>query len=282
MSEQFAARIAEAYGHHSEKYAPILEPILKPMADEMIRMVGLKGGILNKGLDSAVLDLATGTGLIARGMREFTQAVVGIDISLGMLVRAQHLAAGEIPFILGDGHCLPFREQCFDIVTCGISLSHFSDIPKALEEVKRVLRPGGSFITSAWGSEGENPSKAAAIEVRRRFLKEREVLYGGSFSEEMWEDVEQGCEVLRQAGFTDVQVRTQSLCGEYRNPSEAVETALAWPLTRYRIAQMDASDQEKLRQETAAAINEVGDLRWQAEIHYYQASCPQHPRGEDI
>lgn len=267
MNEQFVARIAEAYGRHSEKYTPILEPILKPMADEMVSLVDLKGG-------EAVLDLATGTGLIARAVGELTQGILGIDISFGVLASAWILSAGMIPFVAGDVHRLPFMDKCFDLVMCGLSLSHFSDVQRALKDIRRVLRPRGRFITSAWGSEGNNPSKAAAIEVRRRFLNEREITFGGTFNEEIWADVTQGCGILRQAGFAEVQVKTLPLSGKYRNTSEAVETVLAWPITRYRIAQLDPVDQKRLRQETAAAILEIDDLRWQTEIHYYQAAQP--------
>jgi ubiquinone/menaquinone biosynthesis C-methylase UbiE len=213
MNEQFAARIAEAYGCHSQKYSDVLEPILQPMANEIIGLAKLSGG-------EQILDLATGTGLIARTLAQFTDSVIGIDISLGVLGRAKYLSAGEIPFITGDAHRLPFKDLCFDLVTCGLSLSHFSDVSAALVETRRVLRSRGRFITSAWGSEGKNPSKAAAIDVRRRFLTDREVAFDGTFSEEVWADVERGSRTLRAAGFADVQVTTLQLSGEYLNHSD--------------------------------------------------------------
>jgi hypothetical protein len=140
-----------------------------------------------------------------------------------------------------------------------------------------VLRPRGRFITSDWGSEGENPLKAAAVEVRRRLLEDWELVFEGTFDEEVWAEVERGCETRRQAVFTDVQAATLPLSGQYRNPAEAVEAALAWPLTRYRIARLDTKDQQRLREETATAILEVDDLHRQSEIHYYQAA-----RSEDF
>lgn len=267
MNEQFTARIAEAYGRHSQKYASILEPILRPMANEVVRLARLKGGEL-------VLDLATGTGLIARTVAQSRGSVIGVDISLGVLARARRMSAAAIPFVVADAHGLPFVNGCFDLVTCGLSLSHFSDVSVALGEVLRVLRSKGRFITSAWGSEGENPSKAAAVEVRRRFLEDRELTFDGTFGEEIWANAERGCETLRLAGFADVQVTTLLLSGKYRNSSDAAEAALAWPLTRYRIAKLDPADQRRLKEETVTAILEANDLRWQTEIHYYQAARP--------
>ena len=84
MKEPFAARIAEAYGSHSQKYVSILEPILRPMAEEIVIMGRLKGG-------ERVLDLATGTGLIARISAQYTDSVIGIDISFGVLGIAKKL-----------------------------------------------------------------------------------------------------------------------------------------------------------------------------------------------
>jgi ubiquinone/menaquinone biosynthesis C-methylase UbiE len=268
MNERFAARIAEAYSRHSEKYASILEPMLRPMADEVVTLANLRGGEL-------VLDLATGIGLIARTAAQFTAAVIGIDMSLGILGRARTLSAGQIPFVAGDAHGLPFKDACFDLVTCGISLSHFSEVAVALGEVLRVLRPGGRFITSAWGSEGESPAKEVAIEIRKKYLEDLELAYGGTFSEDVWADTEQGCQTLRQVGFAGVQVGTQYLSGVHRNAAVATEAALAWPVTRYRMARLDPATQRRLEEETAAAISQVTDLRWRSEMHYYQAVRPE-------
>jgi SAM-dependent methyltransferase len=272
MKPQFTGRISEAYSHHSQKYAPFLEPILAPMTEQIVKLARLNGQEL-------VLDLATGTGLIARALAGFAASIIGADVSLGVLRRAYGQSRGAIPFVVGDAHRLPFREQRFDLVTCGLSLSHFSDVSAALGEVHRLLRSGGRLITSAWGSGGENPCKAAAVEVRRRFLSDREAALGGALNEEMWADVQRGCEALRGAGFVTVQVKTSSLSGEYRNHAEALETALAWPITRYRIAQLAPADQKRLKHKTASAVHQVDDLRWQSEIHYYQAARPIDSRN---
>lgn len=264
MSDRFSARIAEAYGSHSKKYASVLEPMLKPIADEMVDLAKLTSGEL-------VLDLATGTGLVARTVSQFTNSIVGIDISLGMLGEAQTLAAGRIFFVAGNALILPFCNGIFDVVTCGLSLSHFPDISVALGELNRVLRPGGLFITSAWGTKGKSPSKEAANKVRNGFLEARESVFEGSFNDEIWAEVETGLHALRQAGFTNVRVSTRLLSREHRNHGEAIEYALAWPLTRYRIARLAPAEQRRLREEISRAILKVDDLRWQSEVHYYQA-----------
>jgi SAM-dependent methyltransferase len=267
MKPQFNRQIAAAYDRHSEKYVPLLEPMMAPMARQIAAMAGLADG-------QRALDLATGAGLIARVLARLTDAVIGVDISPGVLRIAYRQSRGETAYVCGDACRLPFESSSFNLVTCGVSLSHFSDVPAALEEVRRLLHPGGRLVASAWGAGGESPAKEAAVEVRRKFLPDKELTFGGEFSEDLWADAERGCETLRQAGFVDVKVDTSRLDGVYRDHMQAIETALAWPITRYRVAQMSLEDQSRLRQETAAAIRRVKDLSWWSEVHYYQAARP--------
>jgi len=267
MNRRFTSHISEAYGQHSEKYSSILEPMLKPMADEIIALGRVKPG-------ETVLDLATGSGHIARAASQSTSAVVGVDLSAGFLAIARQLSAGKIPLVAGDAHWLPFKDRSFGLVTCGISLSHFPDVSSALREILRVLRPEGRFITSAWGNASESPARDAAFEVRKHYLEDQDVTFEGSFSEDLWADVNRGCTTLEEDGFVDVQVTTLPLAGEYRDASEALEAAFAWPVFRYRIAKLNFADQEQLWRESQAAILKVNDLHWRDELHYYQATRP--------
>lgn len=265
MNNRFTARVAEAYGSHSEKYVSVLEPILTPMAEELVGLSNLTRG-------QHVLDLATGTGLIARTAAGFTDSVVGIDIALSVLAKARQLTAGEISYVMGDAHRLGFESQSFDVVTCSLSLSHFSDVNGVLAEIRRVLRARGRFITSTWGTEGESPSKMAAVEVRNKYLEDRADTFEGTFDEDVWADVNRGRHTLQEAGFENIDVKTAQLTGEHANRADAVEAALAWPVTRYRIARLDPADQRRLTEETVTAIADVDDLHWQSQIHYYQAT----------
>lgn len=178
MRRNFKEHISDAYSHHSEKYVSVLEPVLAPMAKGITQIAGLSSWEL-------ALDLATGTGLIAGELARLDRSVIGVDLSPGILRIADAQSRREIQFVSGDAHELPFKDRCFDLVTCGVSLSHFLNVMTALGEIHRLLRPGGRFITSAWGSEGENLSKEAAVEVRQKFLEEREITLGGSFDEDL-------------------------------------------------------------------------------------------------
>lgn len=135
-----------------------------------------------------------------------------------------------------------------------------------------MLRSGGRLIASAWGKEGRNPCKEAAVEVRRRYLEDRGVKSGGRFREDSWEEVERACEHLARASFKDVRARSVPIAARYRNHDEAIETALAPPITRYRLSRLPLGDRRSLAQEMASTIRAIDDVSRRAEIHCYVAT----------
>ena len=105
---------------------------------DALRRAGLRPGM-------AVLDIATGTGLVAREASALVGdagLVVGLDPSAGMLDRARDVPASLL--VRSYGERLPFRDACFDFVTMGFALRHVSDLGLLFREIRRVLRPGGT------------------------------------------------------------------------------------------------------------------------------------------
>jgi ubiquinone/menaquinone biosynthesis C-methylase UbiE len=110
------------------------------------------------GPNMLVLDVASGTGEPAISIATLlkgTGAVIATDISEDPLnigeQRARQRALGNIRFRIADVHALPFADEHFDRVTSRLGLMFFADPPKALGEIRRVLKPGGRFTTVAWG-----------------------------------------------------------------------------------------------------------------------------------
>lgn len=90
-----------------------------------------------------VLDIATGTGLVAREALTLIGPaghLVGLDPSAGMLAEAGSLGA---PLVRGLGERLPFRDASFDFVSMGFALRHVADLEGLFAEMRRVLKPGG-------------------------------------------------------------------------------------------------------------------------------------------
>jgi len=98
---------------------------------------------LAAGARGRVLDLGTGTGrnlpLLPRGT-----TAVGLDPSLDALRRARKRAPA-IPLVAGRAEALPFRAGTFDTVLSGLVFCSVGDVPRGLDEAKRVLRPGGAL-----------------------------------------------------------------------------------------------------------------------------------------
>jgi demethylmenaquinone methyltransferase/2-methoxy-6-polyprenyl-1,4-benzoquinol methylase len=93
-----------------------------------------------------VLDVATGTGLVAREALALTErrgTVVGVDPSAGMLREARQVGYLSVR---GFGEALPFASGAFDFLSMGYALRHLSDLGTAFAEYRRVLRPGGRLL----------------------------------------------------------------------------------------------------------------------------------------
>ena len=91
-----------------------------------------------------VLDVATGTGLVAREALRIigpTGTLVGLDPSAGMLAQAAGL---KVPLVRGFGERLPFGTATFDFASMGFALRHVSDLEGLFREMHRVLKPGGT------------------------------------------------------------------------------------------------------------------------------------------
>lgn len=103
------------------------------------RMLALTGPGKRLGV---VLDNGCGIGLLFDRLPR-AQAVVGLDVSLGMLIRAHKRGSA---LIQGDSMNLPFSDESFDLVIARSLLHHLPDPESGMREMHRVLRPGGQVI----------------------------------------------------------------------------------------------------------------------------------------
>ncbi len=94
-----------------------------------------------------VLDLGCGAGHASFATAPFAREVVAFDLTAGMLeitaAAAKERGFSNISTTQGSVEELPFNSQEFDFVVTRYSAHHWKDIPQALKEVKRVLKPGG-------------------------------------------------------------------------------------------------------------------------------------------
>ncbi len=119
------------------------------------RLLGLGSGLwyrrqalLRAGMKSGlkVLDVATGTGLVAREAVRIVgsaRLVTGVDPSPGML--AETKLPKEVCLLQGRAEQLPVADNDYDFLSMGYALRHLSDLSRVFSEFHRVLRAGGSF-----------------------------------------------------------------------------------------------------------------------------------------
>ncbi len=105
-----------------------------------------------------VLDVATGTGEPALSLAPLVDPlgeVIGIDTAVEALKTARQRAEERhlvnVRFQQADVHSLPFPDAAFDVITSRLGVMFFSDVGRAMEEMRRVLCPGGHIVLLAWG-----------------------------------------------------------------------------------------------------------------------------------
>lgn len=108
--------------------------------------------IVGKNNPKKILDIATGTGDLAVMMAKLNpEKIIGLDISAGMLeVGKQKIAkanlSNTIEMIVGDSENIPFDDNTFDAITVSFGVRNFANLDKGLQEIRRVLKSGGTFI----------------------------------------------------------------------------------------------------------------------------------------
>ncbi len=123
---------------------------------QLVEVSGIQPG-------ESVLDVACGRGAIlfpvAERVGERGKAL-GIDLSKGMVqdTNADILMRGlkNVIALQMDSENLLLPEASCDAVLCGFALFFFSDLPRALAEFRRVLKPGGRLTVSTWGADDPN------------------------------------------------------------------------------------------------------------------------------
>jgi ubiquinone/menaquinone biosynthesis C-methylase UbiE len=138
-----------------KKWDDITMDFLKPMGDEIIRLLKPKNG-------DQVLDVASGTGepgLTIASMLKDGKVII-TDLAEYMLEIARENAAKRgiknIETRVCDVSELPFADNTFDAISCRFGFMFFPDMLLAAKEMARVLKPGGRIATSVWNIPEKN------------------------------------------------------------------------------------------------------------------------------
>jgi ubiquinone/menaquinone biosynthesis C-methylase UbiE len=159
-----------------------------------------------------VLDVACGTGIAARTAADRVgedRKVSALDLNSSMLGVARRVRP-DIDWNEGDASNLPFDSETFDVVLCQSALMFFPDRLKALQQMRRVLRPGGRVAAQVFG---KSPGYEVAAGVIEQIAGEEEAnIFRAPF---MLNDPKGVTPLFDQAGFRSISVQTHILPARY-------------------------------------------------------------------
>jgi SAM-dependent methyltransferase len=198
-----------------------------------------------------VLDVACGTGVLARAVSDLIGpigTVVGVDINDGMLAVARRRAP-EIEWQTARAEALPFASGSFDAVASQFGLMFFEDRRAALQEMLRVLKPGGRLAVAVWASLEQSPGYAAMGDLLRR-------LFGENVAQALLAPFSLGdrpvlSSVFADAGILDAQITTRRGTAHFPSIESWIYTEIrGWTLADV----LDDAQFERLLREARTAL----------------------------
>jgi SAM-dependent methyltransferase len=227
------------------------------------------------GSGQKVLDVACGTGVLARAVAERvgpTGEVVGLDVNEGMLTvakaKSQHVAWRQ-----GRAEALPFDAGSFDAVVSQFGLMFFEDRRRAIAEMWRVLLPEGRLVVAVWDSLENTPGYAAVTGMLQR-------LFGADFANALRTPYLLGDRqalraLLGDAGVGDAEIATHE--GTARFPS--IDAWIFTDVKGWTLADMmDDAQYARLREEAQRVlqgfVGRDGTVSFRAPAHIATARKP--------
>jgi SAM-dependent methyltransferase len=195
-----------------------------------------------------VLDLGAGTGLLGRRLRS---AGTGAEVLVSTDLSPQQLSKATGPKVVADEELLPFRDGSLDLIVSGLALQLVNDLPGALVQIRRALKPDGLMIAALLGGR-------TLIELREAFVvAETETLGGASPRVAPFADVRDLGALLQRAGFALPVADSEALEVGYASPLHLMRDlkAMGWanmlvdrrraPLRKATLARASAVYQER-------------------------------------
>ena len=203
-------------GSIPENYDRYLGPaFFEPFAQDL-------AGRVSREKPAKVLEIACGTGIVTRRLRERLSPevqIVATDLNPDMFAFAQRKfsANQNIEWQQADAVALPFPDRSFDAIVCQFGLMFVPDKQAAMHECHRVLGPGGVFLFNVWDAIEHNPLARIAHETIASFFdRDPPTFYEVPFG---FHDVDLIQELLAKAAFKSIESSLLTL--PCRSPSAA-------------------------------------------------------------
>jgi len=191
--------------------------LFEPLAKRVVELVGAGSG-------ADGLDVACGTGVVARRLAAAGVRVTGVDLNADMLALARTLAP-DLTWVEGDAQALPFPPASFDLVTCQQGLQFIPDAAAALHWIHAVLRPGGRAAVAVWRPLHTSPGFDKLTDALDRHVgPEAGDVLRGPFA---FGDPEPAREMFVQAGFAEVRVHNHCHGAHFESVEDLVRSEIA-------------------------------------------------------
>lgn len=207
---------------------------------------------------SRVLDVCTGPGVLAAGAVSRGADVVGVDFSAAAIAVAEkNVPNGR--FQVGDAQNLPFANDSFDAVVCGFGIIHLPNPDKGLQEMCRVLRPGGKVAVSVWDTPSSENGFGILFETVKQFGDMKTDLpHGPDFLQ--FSTPEKMCEALLASGFREPAVTSVDQFWNCCNAGEFLQRFLEGSVrARALLLAQSADAREAIEQTIEATLEKFRD-----------------------
>ncbi|HEY0278255.1 MAG TPA: class I SAM-dependent methyltransferase [Solirubrobacterales bacterium] len=163
-TDSHATSIRDEFAHQADSFARSPTMSLAETLDAVVELVPADGA-------ARWAELACGPGLIARAMAPRVGSVLGLDLTPAMVekARAEAAAAGveNVSFELGDATALDLLDDCLDGAITRFSFHHIPAPIRVLEEMRRVVKPGGHVVVADHVTDDDGEAAAWHEEIER-------------------------------------------------------------------------------------------------------------------
>ncbi len=205
-----------------------------------------------------VLDVSCGTGHISERIAATLPphaSLIGLDPDAGLVEEAdRNRKDARIQYLVGAAEHLEFEDESFDLVVGNLAVPTFEDAPRAMREIRRVLRPGCVFFLTSQleGSWIElfDMFDESAVRRTNRTLRTR---VHAERARDPGPDVLRS--IARDAGFLSVQVEETSFPLTFESAHSMIENPLVQHVCKERFVRISDGDPEPLLAEAARSLD---------------------------